>query len=103
MRAIREMQKFKPYLQRRLQLDFEILENQQHFPVEDVICALDAIIHQMHLGAGNKGLLREGVDFDAQGPWSKEVKEFVDERRRGENPVRELRDCLIDSLARLES
>jgi len=88
MHATREMQRFKPYLQRRTQSYFGILENQQSFPIGDVICALDLIIHQMHLRAGNKGLLREGADYDASSPWSKEVKDFLDERRRTEPPTK---------------
>ena len=86
MRATREMQKFKPYLQRRWLAYFGILENQQRFPIGDVICALDLLIHRMHLRAGNKGLLREGAEVDALSPWSKEVKEFLNERRRAKPP-----------------
>ena len=81
MRATREMQRFKPYLQRTTQSYFGILENQERFPTGDVICAFDLIIHQMHLRAGNKGLLREGAAYDALSPWSKEVRDFLDERR----------------------
>jgi hypothetical protein len=88
MRATREMQRFKPYLQYKWQHYFGILESQQHFPIGDVICALDLIIHQMHLRAGNKGLLREGAEYDALSPWSKEVKDFLDERRRTEAPTK---------------
>jgi len=88
MRATREMQRFKPYLQRTTQSYFGILENQQRFTIGDVICAFDLIIHQMHLRAGNKGLLREGADYDASSPWSKEVKGFLDERRIIEAPTK---------------
>jgi len=84
MRATREMQKFKPYLQKRWQDIFTILENQERFPMGDVICALDSVIHRIHLRARNKGLIREEAEHDARTPWSKEVKDFLDERRRTE-------------------
>jgi len=82
MRTTREMQKFKPYLQTKWLAYFGILENQQCFPIGDVICALDAVVHRIHLRARNKGLLRENAEYDALSPWSKEVKDFLDERRR---------------------
>jgi hypothetical protein len=72
--ATREMQKFKPYLQSKWQRYFGILENQQRFSPSDLICAFDFVIHQMHLRAGNKNLLREGRDVDALSPWSQERK-----------------------------
>jgi len=84
MRATQEMQKFKPYLQKNWQGYFAILENQHRFRIGDVICALDGVIHRIHLRAGNKGLLREGAEYDALGPWSKEVKDFLNERRKTE-------------------
>ena len=80
--ATNEMQKFKPYIQRRWQAYIEVLENQHRFSIGDVICALDFAIHQMHLSVGNQNLTRDGSEIDALTPWGKEVKEFLDERRK---------------------
>ena len=83
VRATRMMQKFKPFLQRKWQIYLEALEDQERFPISDLIFALDCTIHQMHLRVGNTGLTREGVDVDGLTPWGKEMKLFLDERRRG--------------------
>ena len=82
MHASREIQSFKPFLKRSWWAYFEILENQQCFSVRDVVCAFDAIIHQLHLRAGNKGVTDEAMCIDNLSPWSKEVRDFLDERRK---------------------
>ncbi len=83
MHAARIMQKFKPLLQRKWQIYLEALEEQERFPISDLIFALDCTVHQMHLRVGNAGLTREGVDVDGLTPWGREMKLFLDERRRG--------------------
>jgi hypothetical protein len=82
MHAARIMQKFKPLLQRKWQIYLEALEEQERFPISDLIFALDCTVHQMHLRVGNAGLTREGVDVDGLTPWGREMKLFLDERRR---------------------
>lgn len=82
MHATKEMQKFKPLMQRKWRVYLEVLENQQRFPMSDLISALDCTIHQMHLRAGNKNLVREGARIDNLSPWSREFKDFLNERRR---------------------
>jgi hypothetical protein len=83
MRATRMMRKFKPFLQRKWQIYLEALEEQERFPISDLIFTLDCTIHQMHLRVGNKGLTRDGVEIDGLAPWGKEMKLFLDERRKG--------------------
>jgi hypothetical protein len=83
LRATREMAKFIPFLQKRWRTYYEILQKQNQFPINDVICAFDSLIHAMHLRAGNRGLKRTGAQIDAQSPWSDEVKAFLEERRQG--------------------
>jgi hypothetical protein len=78
----RKMQRFKPLLQRKWQIYLEALEDQERFPISDLIFALDCAIHQMHLRAGNKGLIRDGEGIDALSPWGSEMKAFLDERRK---------------------
>ena len=82
MRATREMQKFKPLLQRKWQIYLEALEQPTQFQIGDLIYALDSAVHQMHLRAGNKGLTRENSKIDAQTPWSSQMKQFLNERRQ---------------------
>jgi hypothetical protein len=81
--ATKEMQKFKPFLQRKWQVYIEALERQHQFPIRDLIFTFDMAIHQMHLRAGNKGLSRAGAQVDALSPWGLKMKKFLDERRRG--------------------
>lgn len=81
--ATKEMQKFKPLLQRKWQVYIDALERQHRFPIRDLIFTFDMAIHQMHLRAGNKGLTREGAQVDALSPWGEKMKTFLDERRRG--------------------
>jgi hypothetical protein len=81
--ATKEMQKFKPLLQRKWQVYIDALERQHLFPIRDLIFTFDMAIHQMHLRAGNKGLTRKGAQVDALSPWGKKMKTFLDERRRG--------------------
>ncbi len=88
MHATKTMQKFKPLLQRRWQIYLEALEEQEHFPISDLIFALDCTIHQMHLRVGNAGLRRESADIDGLTPWGREMKLFLDERRRGDSQLR---------------
>ena len=83
MHAAKIMQKFKPLLQRKWQIYLEALEEQERFPISGLIFALDCTVHQMHLRVGNAGLTREGVDVDGLTPWGREMKLFLDERRRG--------------------
>ena len=82
MHITREMQRFKPLLQRKWQIYVEALEKQERFPISDLIFALDCAIHQMHLRVGNKGLIRDGEKIDALSPWGSEMKTFLDERRK---------------------
>jgi hypothetical protein len=83
MHVTRMMQKFKPFLQRKWQIYLEALEEQERFQIGDLIYALDCAIHQMHLRVGNSGLTREGVNINGLTSWGKEMKLFLDERRRG--------------------
>ena len=82
MRASKEMQCFKPLLRSNWHAYFKVLENQESFPVGDAICAFDCIVHQLHLRAGNKGVTDETVCLDNLSPWSREVRDFLDERRK---------------------
>ncbi len=82
MHTSREIRCFKPLLKSGWHVYFEVMENQELFPVGDVICAFDCIVHQLHLRAGNKGIATETFCLDNLSPWSKEVKEFLNERRK---------------------
>jgi hypothetical protein len=82
-RATKEMQKFKPFLQKKWQVYIEALERHNQFPIRDLIFTFDMAIHQMHLRAGNKGLTRAGAQVDALSPWGTKMKNFLDERRLG--------------------
>ena len=82
IRITRIMQKFKPHLQRKWQTYLEALEHQERFPIGDLIFTLDCTVNQMHLRAGNTGLRREYADIDGLTPWSREIKLFLDERRK---------------------
>jgi hypothetical protein len=82
MRASREMQQFKPFLRMNWWAYFAIMENQERFCISDVICAFDCIIHQLHLRAGNRGVTDEAVFIDNLSPWNKEVKDFLNQRRK---------------------
>ena len=82
MRASKEVQCFKPLLKSNWHAYFEVLEIQKSFSVGDAICAFDCIIHQLHLRAGNKGVTDETVCLDNLSPWSIEVRDFLDERRK---------------------
>lgn len=78
----RHMEKFKPFLQRRWQVYVEALDNQERFPISDLVFALDCAVHQMHLRAGNQGFVRKDMMVDALSLWSVEMKNFLDERRK---------------------
>ena len=82
MHVTREMQRFKPLLQRKWQIYIDALEEQEKFPISDLIFALDCAIHQMHLRAGNRELTRTGKAVDALSPWGNEMKAFLNERRK---------------------
>lgn len=82
MRTVHYMQLFKPHIQRKWLDIFAIVENQQCFPISDVICALDMVIHRIHLRTHNRGLLRVGGETELLSPWSSSVKDFLDERRK---------------------
>ncbi len=82
MRASKEIQCFKPLLRSNRHAYFEVLENQKSYPVGDAICSFDCIVHRLHLRAGNKGVTDETVCLDNLSPWSREVKNFLDERRK---------------------
>ena len=85
LRAAREMGKFKPLMQPRWRIYLDVLEEPGRFRVGDLICAFDCAVHQMHLRAGNKGLVEDGTgvgDGVLASPWSREMRDFLDERRR---------------------
>lgn len=84
MHATKEMQKFKPLLQRKWQIYIDALEQQQKFPISDLFLALDCAIHQMHLRIGEsaRGVIREVERIDSLAPWGREMKNFLDERRK---------------------
>ena len=52
------------------------------YRIARAICAFDCIVHQLHLRAGNKGVTDETVCLDNLSPWSREVRDFLDERRK---------------------
>ncbi len=81
-RASREFQKFKPLLQGKCRVYIEALDEQQKFPASDIESAFDSAIHQMHLRAGNKRIVRKDEEIDSQLSWSAEMKLFLDERRK---------------------
>jgi hypothetical protein len=82
LRASKEMQQFKPLLQRKWQIYLEALEEPQRFQIGDLSYALDCAVHPMHLRVGNKGLVGKGAEIDGLSPWSKEMKYFLEERRK---------------------